>query len=52
MVPPAVTVGGPIFATDRSAIGETPVVTLSVLLDGSGSDVVVAIVAVLVREPA
>ena len=51
-VPPAVTEPGPSFVTARSADGVTLVVTLSALLDGSGSAVVEVMATVLVNDAA
>ena len=47
-MPPAATVAGPVFVTDRSAEAVTSVVAESLLLVGSGSAVVDAIAAVFV----
>ena len=52
MLPAAVTVAGPVLVTSRSADAVTVVSTVSVLLVGSGSDVVDVIVAVLVSDAA
>ncbi len=48
MVPPAVTVAGPLLVSERSAEAPTSVSTLSSLLVGSGSDVVASMLALLV----
>ena len=51
MVPPAVTFAGPTFVISTSAEAVTEVSAVSVLLDGSGSDVVEPTVAVFVSVP-
>ena len=50
--PPAVTVGGPSLVIARSALAVTVVTAVAVLLPATGSDVVVAMAAVLDSEPA
>ena len=47
MLPPAVTVAGPVLVIARSADAVTVASAVSVLLDGSGSDVVVEIATLL-----
>ncbi len=51
IVPAALTAAGPVLTTDRSASGVTVVLTLALLLPGTGSTVVVVAVAVLVIVP-
>ena len=51
MVPPAVTVAGPLLSTERSADPRTSVSTLSSLFVGSGSAVVESMSALLVMLP-
>ena len=51
-MPPATTVAGPDFVMARSAEAVTPVVTEDVLFPGTGSLVVLAMLAVLVSDAA